>query len=71
LADLTGIKRSVDEFVEREGRLDVLWNNAGVLSPPVGAKTLQVGRCEISVEPLGLRFICFLEIERALLNNTC
>lgn len=43
LANLTGVKDSVKEFLEREVRLDVLWNNAGVLTPPEGSKTLQVG----------------------------
>ena len=40
LADLTGIRTSVDEFVAREERLDGLSNNAGVLTPPVGSKKL-------------------------------
>ena len=36
------IKASVEEFLGIEERLDVLWNNAGVLTPPIGAITMQV-----------------------------
>jgi retinol dehydrogenase 12 len=53
LADLTGIKGSVEEFIGREERLDVLWNNAGVFVPPVGTKTVQVRQCvNIRRQPL-------------------
>jgi retinol dehydrogenase-12 len=41
LADLTTIKASAQEFLKREKRLDVLWNNAGVMVPPQGSKTKQ------------------------------
>jgi retinol dehydrogenase-12 len=42
LADLSSTKKSADEFLGRERRLDVLWHNAGVMFPPVGSKTKQV-----------------------------
>lgn len=42
LDDLTGIKASVENFMEKEERLDVLWNNAGVMLPPAGTATKQV-----------------------------
>jgi retinol dehydrogenase 12 len=41
LGDLTTIKKSAEEFLSRENRLDVLWNNAGVMVPPAGLKTAQ------------------------------
>ena len=41
LNDLTTIKRSAETFLNKEDRLDVLWNNAGVMVPPQGSKTAQ------------------------------
>ncbi|CAL3965505.1 hypothetical protein PZA11_001769 [Diplocarpon coronariae] len=41
LGDLSTIKASAEEFLSREKRLDVLWNNAGVLTPQRGSKTKQ------------------------------
>jgi retinol dehydrogenase-12 len=42
LGDLTTIKSAAEEFTRRERRLDVLWNNAGVMEPPKGSVTAQV-----------------------------
>jgi retinol dehydrogenase-12 len=41
LDDLTTIKKSADEFLKKEEKLDVLWNNAGVMLTPQGSKTKQ------------------------------
>jgi NAD(P)-dependent dehydrogenase (short-subunit alcohol dehydrogenase family) len=41
LGDLASIRSSVDEFLRKESRLHVLWNNAGVMVPPAGSKTVQ------------------------------
>ncbi|KAH6673463.1 hypothetical protein B0J14DRAFT_481810 [Halenospora varia] len=41
LNDLTTVKASAGEFLSKEEKLDVLWNNAGVMSPPQGSKTKQ------------------------------
>ncbi|KAI1028182.1 hypothetical protein LB504_012493 [Fusarium proliferatum] len=41
LDDLSTIKPAATKFLERESRLDVLWNNAGVMIPPEGSKTKQ------------------------------
>jgi NAD(P)-dependent dehydrogenase (short-subunit alcohol dehydrogenase family) len=37
LDDLASIKLSTDAFKEKESRIDVLWNNAGVSQPPLGS----------------------------------
>jgi NAD(P)-dependent dehydrogenase (short-subunit alcohol dehydrogenase family) len=41
LGDLTTIKKSAEEFLGKETKLDALWNNAGVMVPPQGSKTKQ------------------------------
>lgn len=41
LGDLTTIKGSAETFLRDNTRLDVLWNNAGVMTPPQGSKTKQ------------------------------
>lgn len=41
LNDLSTIQSSVNEFLAQETRLDVLFNNAGVMVPPQGSKTAQ------------------------------
>ena len=41
LSDLRTIKRAVDNFLSQEHRLDVLFLNAGVMTPPPNSKTVQ------------------------------
>ena len=53
LADLSTIKVSAEEFLAREKRLDVLWNNAGVMVPPKGSKTAQGYELQMGTNCLG------------------
>ena len=41
LNDLNTVKPAVNKFRSQEKRLDILWNNAGVMVPPQGSKTAQ------------------------------
>lgn len=53
LADLSTIKSSVDEFLSKEDKLHVLFNNAGVMNPPSGSKTAQGYELQLGVNNLG------------------
>lgn len=48
LADLTAIKKSAEDFLSKEQRLDVLWNNAGVMATPQGSVTKQGYELQLS-----------------------
>lgn len=53
LADLPSIKGSVEDFMSREQRLDVLTNNAGVMTPPKGSVTAQKYELQMGTNCLG------------------
>lgn len=53
LNDLATIKPSAAFFAERESRLDVLWNNAGIAGSPIGTTTKQGIECHIGVNCVG------------------
>jgi NAD(P)-dependent dehydrogenase (short-subunit alcohol dehydrogenase family) len=53
LDDLTTVKQSAQEFLAKETRLHVLWNNAGVFVPPQGSKTVQGYELQIGTNNLG------------------
>ncbi|MCJ1410997.1 hypothetical protein MMC19_005085 [Ptychographa xylographoides] len=53
LADLSTIKRSAEEFLAKEERLDVLVHNAGVMKPARGSKTKQGHDLEMGTNCLG------------------
>lgn len=53
LNDLTLVKQSAESFLAQESRLDVLWNNAGVMTPPQGSKTKQNYEAQLGTNCLG------------------
>ncbi|KAI0433045.1 hypothetical protein F5Y09DRAFT_300131 [Xylaria sp. FL1042] len=54
LADLTTIKASVQEFLQKEKQLHVLFNNAGVMKPsPANSKTAQGYELQLGVNNVG------------------
>ncbi|CEJ62748.1 hypothetical protein PMG11_11239 [Penicillium brasilianum] len=53
LDDLSTIKASVERFLAAENRLDVLWNNAGVMVPPQGSTSVQGHELQYGVNCLG------------------
>jgi len=53
LADLTTIKSSAQEFLSKEKRLDILFNNAGVMNPAQGSKTAQGYELQLGTNCIG------------------
>ncbi|KUI72611.1 hypothetical protein VM1G_08568 [Cytospora mali] len=53
LADLSTIRFSVDEFLSKEDKLHVLFNDAGVMNPPNGSTTAQGYELQLGVNNLG------------------
>ncbi|KAL2069771.1 hypothetical protein VTL71DRAFT_14450 [Oculimacula yallundae] len=73
LDDLSTIKGSADEFSSKEKRLDVLWNNAGVMVPPQGSKTKQGYELQLGTSCIGpFLFTKFLipVLKSSAINNT-
>jgi retinol dehydrogenase-12 len=52
LADLSTFKPAVEQFSRQQSRLDALFLNAGVMTPPAGSKTQQGHDLEIGVHCL-------------------
>ena len=53
LDDLSTIRATANAFLSAETRLDVLWNNAGVMVPPQGSVTAQGHELQLGVNNLG------------------
>ena len=53
LADLTTIKASASDFLSKEKKLHVLFNNAGVMNPAQGSKTAQGYELQLGVNNIG------------------
>ncbi|EMD96764.1 hypothetical protein COCC4DRAFT_172220 [Bipolaris maydis ATCC 48331] len=53
LNDLGSIKPAAEEFLTKEKRLDVLFNNAGVMTPPQGSQTKQGYELQLGTNCLG------------------
>ncbi|KAF2257821.1 NAD(P)-binding protein [Lojkania enalia] len=53
LADLSTIKASASEFLAKETKLNVLFNNAGLQAPPAGSKSVQGYELQLGVNCLG------------------
>ncbi|KAJ9360160.1 hypothetical protein C8Q69DRAFT_466861 [Paecilomyces variotii] len=68
LGDLTTIRKSAEEFLKKESRLDVLWNNAGVMVPPAGSKTAQGYELQLGTNNIG--HFLFTHFLRPVLKQT-
>ncbi|KAI1099757.1 NAD(P)-binding protein [Jackrogersella minutella] len=53
LADLPSIKSTADEFLGKEQKLDILFNNAGVAFPEKGSQTKQGYELQLGVNCIG------------------
>ena len=52
LEDFNSVKAAAEEFLSKESRLDVLWNNAAVMLPAPGSKTKQGWDLQLGVNCL-------------------
>ncbi|KPM34467.1 hypothetical protein AK830_g12103 [Neonectria ditissima] len=68
LADLTTISSSAEEFLAAEKRLDILFNNAGVMTPPEGSKTAQGYELQLGTNCVGP--FLFTKLLSPLLQST-
>ncbi|KAJ5107779.1 NAD(P)-binding protein [Penicillium angulare] len=68
LDDLTTIKATVETFREKESKLDILFNNAGVSQPPVGSVSKQGIELQLATNCLGPFLLT--RLLRPLLENT-
>ena len=57
LADLDSIEMAVDEIIEKEGRIDLLLNNAGVMAIPQKKLTSQNFEYQLGVNHIGHFFL--------------
>lgn len=53
LADMKSIQAATDEIIEKEGKIDVLLNNAGVMSPPKRETTAQALELQFGTNHVG------------------
>ncbi|KAJ4267242.1 hypothetical protein NW762_003345 [Fusarium torreyae] len=53
LDDLNSVKAAADEFLSKESRLDVLFNNAGVSNPPPGSVSAQGHELQMATNSIG------------------
>ena len=63
LDDLSTIKASVEAFKAKESKLDVLWDNAGVVLPPNGSVSKQEYDLQMATNGLGLLLFTQLFIQ--------
>lgn len=68
LNDLSTIKTSAQAFLDKESRLDVLWNNAGVMMPPQESVTAQGYELQLGVNVLGTAL--FTRLLQEILSQT-
>ncbi|EON97868.1 putative short-chain dehydrogenase protein [Phaeoacremonium minimum UCRPA7] len=68
LADLTTIKASAQEFLEKETKLHVLFNNAGVGYPKQGSKTKQGYELQLGVNCVVAPWGRFWTLTKVLVN---
>ncbi|CAM1512006.1 Fc.00g095190.m01.CDS01 [Cosmosporella sp. VM-42] len=68
LADLTTISNSANEFLAAESKLDLLFNNAGVMAPPAGSKTKQGYELQLGTNCVGP--FLFTKLLTPLLKST-
>jgi retinol dehydrogenase 12 len=68
LSNFRTVKPAVEEFVSKETRLDVLTNNAGVMTPPAGSKDSHSHELQMGTNCLGP--FLFSELLQPILQRT-